>query len=71
MSDSCLICDGKLNLEMYEMTSYFQCDKDPTHRLSFEEYCRLVPESGNREKVKKAMERRAAHLKSQINKKRA
>lgn len=61
----CLICGGEMKLEVYETTSYWQCGKDQTHRMSLSEWSEIRG-GDNKEKVLAAMKERQLVLQKQV-----
>lgn len=62
----CLLDCGAMKLEMYNDTSYLQCQKDPTHRMTLPEWSDLREGGGSREKVIASMQARQATLRAQM-----
>lgn len=62
----CLLCNGDMKLEMYETTSYFQCQKDQTHRMNLAEWSDSRDDNIDKERLVAAMKERQAILQAQI-----
>ncbi|TRZ80106.1 hypothetical protein D4R86_04850 [bacterium] len=61
----CLICGGPMKLEMYGSTSYFQCEKDATHRMTLTELSDLTQGDRSEDEIRQSMEERAQSLERQ------
>jgi uncharacterized Zn finger protein (UPF0148 family) len=63
----CPICGGPIKLEMYGSTSYFQCEKNFTHRISLPEYSDMIQGDRSEDEIRQSMEERAQNLMRQKN----
>ncbi len=61
----CLICGGPTRLEMYDPTSYFQCERDATHRMTLTELSDLTQGDCSEDEIRQSMEERAQSLERQ------
>ncbi len=62
----CLLCSEEMKLEVYETTSYWQCQQDPTHRLSLTEWSNLRDGDRAKEQAMVAMKERQVILQKQL-----
>jgi len=61
----CLICGGPMKLEMYDTTSYFQCEKESAHRMSLPEHSDLIQGNYSENEIRQSMEERAQRIRRQ------
>jgi len=61
----CLVCGGPMKLEMYESTSYFQCEREAIHRMSLSEFTDLVQGNRSENEIRQSMEERVQNLERQ------
>ena len=61
----CLICGGPMELELHDTTSYFQCEREATHRMTLSEFTDLVRDNRQENEIRQSMEERALNLERQ------